>query len=494
MTTFTTAMTTELHEQLARLLLSKPGQEELCFALWYPSSGATRMTALLQRMLSGSASERILHGNVSFTPEFVERALGEALRNKAGVALLHSHLGPGWQAMSEDDIAAERLLAPRVLAATGLPLVGLTLGTDGAWSARFWEKTAPRQFSRNWCDRVRVVGEYLQVTYDEDLAPAPKLRPELDRTVSAWGPRIQADAARLVVGIVGLGSVGSLIAEAVARMGLADVRLIDFDSLETVNLDRVLHGKKSDIGRAKVAILAEELVESATAESFRVTPVEYSVVEERGLREALDCDVLFSCVDRPWARHVLNFIAYAHLIPVVDGGIRAEAVRSGDGLRRADIRAHVAVPGRECLECIGQYDSGLVSPERDGYLDDPAYIAGLPAGHIARRNENVFAFSMQTAALQLAQFISLHAKPLGIGNPGWTMYHLVNNSLEAKVARCRPNCFFDGLIAKGERSGFVFTGAHPVAERARDRRTEVGADGGWRGLVAWIRSCRSRWR
>ena len=54
--------------------------------------------------------------------------------------MLHSHLGPGWQDVSEDDVVAERGRAALALAGTELPLVGLTLGTDGAWSARFWPR------------------------------------------------------------------------------------------------------------------------------------------------------------------------------------------------------------------------------------------------------------------------------------------------------------------------------------------------------------------
>ena len=76
------------------------------------------------------------------------RAIELALAKGAGVALLHSHLGPGWQAMSADGIAAEQGNAGQVLAATGLPLVGLTIGTDGALSARFWIRARAREYRR----------------------------------------------------------------------------------------------------------------------------------------------------------------------------------------------------------------------------------------------------------------------------------------------------------------------------------------------------------
>lgn len=475
---YSVAIPSTVHETAAKHLLRDDGQEDLCFALWYPSYGQGRTTALVHSLILPLDGERRVHGNASFSAAYFERALRAAASANAGLALLHSHPGVGWQGMSLDDIAAERGRAASTKGATGLPLVGLTLAADQAWSARFWVKTGPREYERRWCESVRVVGERLTVTYMDALLPKPKFRRELTRTVSAWGPERQANLARLRIGVVGAGSVGSIVAEALARMGVARLRLIDFDAVELVNLDRLLYATRRDaaLHRPKVEVLARGLRLGATAEGFVAEPVEYSVAEEEGFRAALDCDVLFSCVDRPWPRSVLNFIAYAHLIPVVDGGIRVQS--SKKGLRGADWRAHVAGPTRKCLECLGQYDAGLVAAERDGYLDDPHYIDSLPEDHPVRRNENVFAFSLSAAAFEVLQMLSMVVSPSGISNPGAQIYHFVTGGLDADYDACDENCPYPRLVARGDHSGLGVTGRHPAAERARGERAAPRR--GWR--------------
>ena len=466
---YSTAMPVALHKEAIEHLLRSDGQEDLCFGLWFPSKGKTRTTALLSRLILPEKGNRRVHGNASFLPRYFERALGEAIIANAGLAFLHSHPGPGWQDMSADDCKAERTHAAATFGATSLPLVGMTLGTNGAWSARFWVKIAPRTYERWWCVNTRVVGDPFSVTYADHLLPRPGLKEELMRTVSAWGEDSQANLARLRVGIVGAGSVGAIIGEALARTGIAHIKLIDFDRVEFVNLDRLLHATKKDAlaQRLKVVSLGLALQESATADDFFADRIDKSIAEEDGFRAALDCDVLFSCVDRPWARSVLNFIAYAHLIPVVDGGIKIEVTKQRT-LHRADWKAHIAMPGRRCLECLQQYDPSLVQMERDGLLDDPSYIAGLPLDHQLRRNENVFAFSLGVASFEILQFLMMVIAPLGISNPGEQAYHFVPGLLdEPKFLSCNEKCPYPALIAKGDRTGFVVTAHHKQAEKSR---------------------------
>ena len=466
------AMTSDVDGRARAHLLRDDGQEDLCFAIWNPSRGRARFTALLERLILPRESDRLLHGNVSFTPQYFERALSEAAAVDAGLALLHSHpQGRGCQGMSAPDVVAEQTNAGAVFGATDQPFVGLTISGDSAWSARFWNRTGPRIYSCEWCSGVRVVGDRLAITYMEELAPRPRVTDSQLRTVSAWGEEAQADLVRLRVGVVGAGSVGGFIAESLARTGFENITLIDFDHVELRNLDRLLYATRGDVGASKVELLAKHLELRATSERFCVKPVNAAVYEDSGFRAALDCDVLFSCVDRPWGRHVLNFIANAHLIPVIDGGIHVRRNRSGK-LAAADWRTHTATFGRACLQCDGQYDPGLVQLEREGYLDDPTYIDRLPQDHILKARENVFAFSMACASLQNLQMLALVLAPGDQPDPGSQRYHFVGGFMaQPRFEPCAPNCFFRDIVARGESAGVTVTGLRPELRRTWETRS-----------------------
>ena len=205
-----------------------------------------------------------------------------------------------------------------------------------------------------------------------------------------------------------------------------------------------------------------------------------AVYEEEGFRATYDCDVLFSCVDRPWGRYVLNLIAYAHLIPVIDGGIEVRTNRLGK-LAAADWRAHTATVGRPCLQCLGQYNPGFVPMEREGHLDDPTYIIGLPKDHPLKTRENVFAFSMSCASLQVLQMLALTIAPLDRSNPGAQRYHFVGGFMEEPTYdTCHPGCEFPQLIAYGDSCRIPVTGP-------RVKRQTPDADRRFSKLPWWQR-------
>src|SRR2546425_6331872 len=126
---YSVAMPATVYKALAEHLIRPDGQEDLCFAIWNPSVGRRRTTGLIQRIILPSNGERQVHGNASFLPRYFERAVSEAAAAGGGLAFLHSHVGSGWQSMSDDDVRAEVSHAVAAPSAAGVPPLGLTLET-----------------------------------------------------------------------------------------------------------------------------------------------------------------------------------------------------------------------------------------------------------------------------------------------------------------------------------------------------------------------------
>ena len=76
------------------------------------------------------------------------------------------------------------------------------------------------EMRRHWCDKIRLLKpKTYGLHFNDELVPAPKRRDVLRRTFDTWGAEAQSNISRLHVGVVGLGSVGCLVAEAIAPLG-----------------------------------------------------------------------------------------------------------------------------------------------------------------------------------------------------------------------------------------------------------------------------------
>ena len=459
-------------------------QEDLRFALWRPATGARRRTALVVELIEPRAGERHRHGNASFEPEYLTRAVRLACSKNSGLAFMHNHLSAGWQDMSKPDVVAERDRISPPARATGLPLVGLTLGTDGSWSGRFWRWNG-RRFTRSWCDKVRVVGRRLQVTFNDRQLPPPPRRSALRRTVDTWGEERQHALARLRIGVVGVGSVGCMAAEALARMGVQNLTLIDPDNVEPHNLDRLLYAGPGDVGTPKVDLVAKHLRRGATAARFHVETHARPIQDDSAYRAALDCDVLLSAVDRPLPKDLLNRIAYAHCIPVVSGGVYIDNKPNGM-LGQAAWSVTVAGPGRRCLRCDGQYTTSDVTMERDGSLDDPLYVRRAGAGTAAPANQNVFPFCANVASFMVIELVRLVVADFWWPDPGGRLhYSMIPGQFRVTKAECGANCSVNASTAHGDHYRYPFI---------RDSGAEALPAAWQRALFRRARRWMARWR
>ena len=415
-------------------------QEDIALATWYPADGAKRYSAIIDEVLLPSEDERILQGNVRMTRDFLRRCRQRALSKGAGMAVMHSHLGPGWQDMSADDVVMESRSVSNPARATGLPVLGMTLGTDGTWSARFWIRKG-RDYERHWCSSVRIVSpNRLSFQGNPHFFHSGTRRSSLERfrrSVEAWGAGGQELLGQLKVGIVGLGSVGALAAEAMGRMGIRQLVLIDMDRVEQHNLDRLVNAGRWDIGRYKVHVAAEHLERTASYPFHELLALPLSLRASSAYRALADCDVILACADKPIARDLVNHLAVCHLIPAIEAGVALRSRRGG--LHKGHIVSQVVTPDSRCLRCTNQYTTDQLSLELEGLLEDSEYIRTLPADQ-RPNTANIFPASLTAASQQVGLFTRL------ILSPEWWLpvyqqrYHLSVASQHTTKTVCKPYC------------------------------------------------------
>jgi len=59
--------------------------------------------------------------------------------------------------------------------------------------------------------------------------------------------------------VVGIGGVGSWVAEALARSGIGELTLIDHDDVSSSNINRQVHADITTVGQSKVEVMAERI-------------------------------------------------------------------------------------------------------------------------------------------------------------------------------------------------------------------------------------------
>ena len=462
------AMTAAAQKTLVDRLVRADRQEDLCLATYRLSRGLTRTSALIAKLIPPEPGDRQVHGNATVTADYILRAAELAQEKDCGLVLLHSHPGARhWQPMSGPDRDAESSYANLVRELTGLPLVGMTLATgDRSWSARHWDIGVGRQVDCNHSTNVRVIGDRLAVSWNDAICPPPSPNKRQIRTLSSWGSKCQADLARRRILVVGSGSVGLDVVVRLAASGLCHLTVMDFDNVEVHNLDRLIGATARDVRlrRPKIHVARREATRAATAERCRIEVSDLSICEPEGLRLALDHDLIFSCVDRPWPRAVLNSLAYTDLIPVIDGGIAIDTFSNGK-MRNATWRSHIIRPQRPCMSCNRQLELGDVNPDRQGLLDDPKYIA--EAEQLQEpTSQNVAPLSINVAASLLAQYVSFSVVPAGLGDPGPLRYRLNTHELDHLDHKIKQYCLVELNEGKGDHRPNL-TGRHIQAEQQR---------------------------
>jgi molybdopterin-synthase adenylyltransferase len=156
------------------------------------------------------------------------------------------------------------------------------------------------------------------------------------------GPEGQAKLHEARVAIVGMGALGTVLANHMVRAGVGFVRLIDRDFVETSNLQRqMLYDEADAAGSSPKAVAAAARLRAANSQ-VAVEPVVADLNATNAEELLTDVQLILDGTDNFAVRFLINDVSLKHGIPWIYGG----AVSS----RGVSL---TVVPGETpCLRCL----------------------------------------------------------------------------------------------------------------------------------------------
>ena len=264
----------------------------------------------------------------------------------------------------------------------------------------------------------------------------------------------------LKAGVVGCSGTGSIIVELLTRNCVGHLTLIDPDTVEEKNLNRIINAKKSDAEKNlhKVEVIKKAI--QATGLNTKVDAYTKNTGNKEVVEALTDCDVIFGCVDSAIGRYHLECVATAYFIPYFDIGVYLEADSRG-GISQADVAAHYIHPENSSLMARGVYTAKQLSSEGWKQSNRDYYEKNKQAGYLQTVGEDqpaVISVNMQGACLAFNDFLArLHGFRLDDNIQfGAQKFQLVQGVyLNQNVKKEGPAPVFKKYLGMGERSFLI---------------------------------------
>ncbi|MBI4786155.1 MAG: ThiF family adenylyltransferase [Chloroflexi bacterium] len=134
----------------------------------------------------------------------------------------------------------------------------------------------------------------------------------------SWWERDKVQAARVMV--VGAGALGNEVLKNLALMGVGNLFIVDFDTIEAANLSRSVLFRADDNGKKKAEVAARRIKELNP--DVHVQFFHGDVNTQLGLGVFRRMDAVIGCLDNREARLSINRFTYRLNKPWVDGAIQ----------------------------------------------------------------------------------------------------------------------------------------------------------------------------
>ena len=453
----------ESHETALRQLLQREdGSEAAAYILFGmaeigadPWSDQPRIRLISHEVVEINPNEMVSSSPMHvtwFTRGFM-RLLGLAQRRNLVPALVHSH--PGADAFfSEQDDRNESELARTAFNKGVYGLASMVFGQHGAIAGRIWTSAKASTESSS----ISIVGRKIRIKRRQEDDAVTSV---LARQAALFGNEFNPIVRGLRIGVVGCGGTGSAVVSLLARLGVGYLVLIDNDTIDTTNLNRVHGSRASDVREklAKVDILSREIEAWGLGNKIVTRQV---LVGDPSLRDVLrSCDVLFGCTDDNQGRLTLNRFAHYYGIPLIDVGLR---MRSSGKAADYEMTGRVTTisPGSPCLMCLGVVNAQRAMAEGLKRNDPIEFDRRKAEAYVDGGGDPAPAVVTFTTSMACAAVDELIQGLTGFRGDGGMAHNRIRrfDRVEDRSMTCRPVptcpvCGTEALWGRGDVSPFL---------------------------------------
>lgn len=383
-------------------------------------------------------------GYRALSPTFIHRMIIRARDEKLAYLAVHNHGTDLSVGFSRIDIEShERGYPALIQISRGMPVGALVFGYRSV-AADVWLPGA----TRLELDEMVVIGKTIRHLTSCPVEAAGAAA-TYDRQVRMFGRLGQARLAKAHVAILGLGGIGSLVAEYLSRLGIGRFTLIDMDLIEESNLSRIVGASSRDAKKrlAKVAVAKNMILEANPSASIKVLVDD--VAKESVARQLCDADYLFLAADSMRARLVFNALVHQYLIPGVQLGSKVRC--NPDDATLLDVMSanRPVRPGRGCLWCNQLIDPNILAIESKSEEERKAQAYG-----VGEPNPSVISLNAVSASHAVNDFLLDY---LGLRNAdgpvNYEHFHFLDARRSLVVPRqdddC-PECSRIGRYGRGD--------------------------------------------
>lgn len=203
---------------------------------------------------------------------------------------------------------------------------------------------------------------------------------------------------------MGLGGLGSHVAQQLAHLGVREFALIDFDAVTDSSLNRVVTAIDKDVAEGTTKVVAADRTIQAIRPSARVEQIEMPLSEPDAVKAINETDVIFGCLDRDVHRlELLDLCARAGR-PYFD--LASDTGGSADMWYGGRV---VLNHGRGCLLCLDLLDQAAISRDRMGDVQRVVRdrIYGVDQDALDQTGPAVVSINGVVASLAVTEFMCM---------------------------------------------------------------------------------------